>query len=133
MRAHTNTISVHATRQAAVEFLSNPENLPRWAVGFAKSVRNAGGQWKVLTGAGEVGVRIEAEPALGVVDFYVSPAPGVEGLAASRVIPNGSGIEYVFTQFQAPDMPDDVFEKNIKALAHELTVLKAQLEIECPL
>ena len=86
-----------------------------------------------MTAGGEVGVRIEAEPVLGVVDFYMSPAPGVEGVAASRVVPNGAGIEYVFTQFQAPDMPDAVFEKNIKAVAHELTVLKAQLEIECPL
>lgn len=133
MRAHTNTISISATRQAAVDFLKDPENLPRWAVGFAKSVRNDRGKWSVVTAAGEVGVRIEAEGALGVVDFYLSPAPGIEALAASRVIPRGSGIEYVFTQFQAPDMPDDVFEKNIKALAHELTVLKAQLEVECPL
>jgi hypothetical protein len=133
MRAHTNTISIFATREAAVDFLKDPANLPRWAVGFAKSVRNDGGRWTVVTAGGEVGVRIEAEPALGVVDFYMSPAPGVEGVAASRVVPNGSGIEYVFTQFQAPDMPDAVFEKNIKALAHELTVLKAQLEIECPL
>jgi hypothetical protein len=133
MRAHTNTISIATTRDAAVAFLKDPENLPRWAVGFAKSVRNAGGKWTVVTAGGEIGVRIEAEPTLGVIDFYLSPAPGIEGLAASRVIPSGAGIEYVFTQFQAPDVPDDVFEKSIKALAHELMVLKAQLEIECPL
>jgi hypothetical protein len=133
MRAHTSTISINATREAAIGFLRDPENLPRWAVGFAKSVRNEGNKWVVSTGGGEIGLRIETDPALGVVDFYLSPAPGVEGLAASRVIPSGSGIEYIFTQFQAPDMPDDVFEKNIKAVGHELTVLKAQLEIECPL
>mgnify|MGYP001571366076 CR=1 FL=1 len=133
MRAHTNTIAIHATPEDAVAFLKDPENLPRWAVGFAKSVRNDGGKWTVVTGGGEFGVRIAAEPALGVVDFYMSPVPGIEGLAASRVIPSGSGIEYVFTQFQAPDMPDEIFEKNIKAVGHELTVLKALLEIECPL
>jgi len=133
MQAHTNTIYITTTRQAAVDFLRDPANLPRWAVGFAKSVRQQDGQWFVATGAGEVGVRIKVEPALGVVDFYMSPAPGIEALAASRVIANGAGVAYVFTQFQAPDMSDEIFTKNIKALAHELTVLKAQLEIECPL
>jgi hypothetical protein len=29
-------------------------------------------------------------------------------------------------------MPDDVFAKSVQALAHELTVLKALLEVECP-
>src|SRR5262245_50201030 len=120
MRAHTSTIAIHATREAAVNFLRDPENLPRWAIGFAKAVRRNGDGWVVATASGEMGVRIAADPALGVVDFFMSPAPGVEGVGASRVIPSGSGIEYVFTQFQAPDMPDDIFAKNIKALEHEL-------------
>jgi hypothetical protein len=54
-------------------------------------------------------------------------------LAASRAIPNGDGVEYVFTQFQAPEMPDEIFVKSVQALTHELTVLKALLEIQCPL
>lgn len=133
MRAHTSTVSIHATPEAAVNFLQDPENLPRWAVGFAKAVHKHGDGWIVVTGSGEMAVRVSAEPALGVVDFFLSPAPGVEGCAASRVIPSTSGVEYVFTQFQAPDMPDEIFDKNIKALEHELKVLKALLEIECPL
>lgn len=133
MRAHTSTVAIHATRQAAVDFLSNPENLPRWAVGFAKAVRRNGNDWTVVTGGGEMALRIAAQPELGVIDFFMSPAPGVEALAASRVIPNGSGVEYVFTQFQAPGMTDELFAKNIAALEHELTVLKVMLEIECPL
>ncbi|MBL8607619.1 MAG: hypothetical protein JNL38_09875 [Myxococcales bacterium] len=63
----------------------------------------------------------------------MSPAPGVEAVAASRVVPAGDGVEYVFTQLQAPGMPDDVFAKNVRALEHELAVLKALLEVECPL
>jgi hypothetical protein len=96
-------------------------------------VKRDGDRWIVMTGSGEMGIRIVADRKLGVVDFYMSPAPGIEGLAASRVIPAGDGVEYVFTQFQAPDMPDDVFAKNVQALAHELTVLKALLEVDCPL
>jgi hypothetical protein len=133
MKADTKTISICAQRERVVDFLSDPTTLPRWAVGFAKSVRRDGGRWIVTTGSGDVDIRIVAEPKLGVVDFFISPAPGVEGLATSRVVPAGDGVEYVFTQFQAPGMPDDVFAKNVRALARELTVLKALLEIECPL
>jgi hypothetical protein len=92
-----------------------------------------GARWVVTTGTGEVGVRIVADETMGVVDFFISPAPGVEALAGSRVLPNGGGAEYVFTQFQAPAMADAVFAKSVEALVHELTVLKALLEVECPL
>ena len=133
MRADTRTIAIGAPIDRVVNFLADAQNLPRWAIGFARSVRRDGDRWFVVTGSGEMGIRIVADEKLGVVDFYMSPAPGIEGLAASRVIPSGDGVEYVFTQFQAPDMPDDVFAKNVQALAHELTVLKALLEVDCPL
>src|SRR5436309_2457887 len=68
------------------------------------------------------------DEALGVIDFHLSPAPGVEALAASRVLPNGDGAAYVFTQFQTPGMPDDVFTGQVHALREELVILKALLE-----
>jgi hypothetical protein len=133
MRADTRTVAIHAPQQKVVEFLANPENLPRWAIGFARGVRRDGERWFVTTQGGEIGVRIAADTTSGVVDFYMSPAPGIEGLAASRVVPSGDGVEYIFTQFQAPGMTDDMFAKSVEAVAHELTVLKALLEVECPL
>jgi hypothetical protein len=133
MNADTRSISIHAAPAKVVEFLADPRNLPRWAIGFAQSVREEDGRWFVRSGGGEMGVRIAADPASGVVDFFMSPAPGIEGVAGSRVLPNGPGVEYVFTQFQAPGMPDEVFAKSVQALTHELVVLKALLEVECPL
>jgi hypothetical protein len=133
MKADTQSISIDAEPAKVVQFLANPENLPRWAVGFAKAVRSEAGRWFVRTGAGEVGLRIATVESQGVVDFWISPAPGIEALAASRVIPRGDRSEYTFTQFQMPGMPDDVFRQSVKALEHELTVLKAVLEVECPL
>jgi hypothetical protein len=132
MRADTRTISIQASPEAVVDFLGDPRNLPRWAVGFAKSVRRDGDRWIVSTAQGEVPIRIVTDRRLGVVDFHMSLAPGKEAVAASRVVPRAGGAEYVFTQVQEVDMPDDVFAKNVQALAHELTVLKALLEIECP-
>ena len=133
MRSDTKTISIHAAPDKVLSFLTDPANLPRWAVGFAKAVRQEQDSWWVTTGAGDVAIRIEADPRFGVVDFVMSPAPGVERRARSRVVANGAGAEYVFTQFQDPGMPNDVFEKNVNALEHELTVLRAVLEVECPL
>jgi hypothetical protein len=70
---------------------------------------------------------------LGVIDFHMSVAEEVEGVAHSRVLARGAGAEYVFTQFQSPSMPDDVFDGQVEALGHELIALKAVLEVECPL
>jgi len=133
MRAVTRTISIAANSQKVAKFLCDPENLPRWAVGFAKGVRREKDRWLVQTGSGDVGVRIVGDPQTGVVDFWMSPAEGIEILAASRAIPRGEGSEYTFTQFQAPGMPDEIFDRNVRALEHELTVLKAIAEVECPL
>jgi hypothetical protein len=132
MRADTKSISIDTPPLELVRFLSDPQSLPRWAVGFARSVRQEAGRWQVQTAAGDLGLRIASDPALGVVDFWISPAPGVEALAASRVIPRGTGSEYVFTQFQAPGMSDAEFQRSIRALEHELTVLKAIAEVDCP-
>lgn len=133
MRADTQTISIDADPRKVFAILADPRSLPRWAVGFAKAVRRDDGRWIVTTGGGEMPLRIEADERTRVVDFVMSPAPGVEALAGSRVLPRGSGAEVLFTQFQPPGMPDDVFAMNVRAVAHELTMLKALVEVECPL
>jgi len=133
MRSDTQAISIDASPSKVLELVANPENLPRWAVGFARSVRRDSEGWAVTTAGGEVRLKVEANAAAGTVDFLISPAPGVQALAASRVLPRGAGSEYVFTQFQAPGMPDEAFGKSVAALVHELKVVKALAEVECPL
>ena len=133
MRADTQAVSIEAQPQKVFGFVADIRNLPRWAVGFAKAVRQEDGRWYVATAHGEIPVRIDADERRGVVDFWLGVAPGVEALAASRVVARGRGSEYLFTQFQAPDMPTEVFEQNVRAVQHELRVLKAIAEVECPL
>jgi hypothetical protein len=132
MRADTKTISIEADPAKVFRFVADPAQLPRWAVGFAKAVRQDGGGWVVVTGTGEVPIRVRADGASGVVDFVMSPAPGAEVTASSRVLARGSGAEYVFTQVQPNGMPDEVFARSAAAVAHELSVLKALLEVDCP-
>ncbi len=133
MRADTKTVSIDASPEEVRTFLAEPANLPRWAVGFAKGIRKEDEGWIVTTEGGDVPLLIASDPVTGVVDFRMAPAPGVEAIAASRVLARGAGAEVVFTQFQGPGMPDHVFEKNVAAVIHELAVLKSILEVECPL
>lgn len=132
MRADTKTISIEASPGRVFQFLADPAHLPRWAVGFAKAVRRDGDRWLVTTSTGDVPVRVRADPTTGVIDFVMTPAPGVEVAASSRVLARGGATEYVFTQVQPPGMPDEAFARSIAAVGHELTVLKALLEVDCP-
>jgi len=133
MLADTQSISIEAPPAQVLDLVADPRNLPRWAVGFARAVRQDGARWIVSTGSGEVALQVRADAAAGTVDFHISPAPGVEALAASRVVPRGGASEFVFTQFQSPGMPDEAFRKSVAAVRHELKVLKALAEVECPL
>jgi hypothetical protein len=68
-------------------------------------------------------LRVLADAERGTIDFVMTVAPGVEAIAYSRVLPNESGAEYVFTQFQVAGMPDEVFASQQTALAEELAIL----------
>jgi hypothetical protein len=136
-RSNTRTVAIDAPAKHVFEFVADPGNLPRWAVGFCRAIRRddvAPDRWIVTTAQGELPIRFVTDPTLGVVDFYIAPAPGVEAAAFSRVVPNGGGAEYVFTQFQAPGMPDGVFERQVHALVEELQVLRALIgaRAACP-
>ena len=127
-RSDTRAVTIDAGPDDVFDFVADPENLPRWAVGFCRSIRRdaeTSDRWIVTTAQGDLPIRYVTDRELGVVDFYLSPAPGVEAAAFSRVVPNGDGAEYVFTQFQAPGMPNEVFEGQVRALVEELHVLRA--------
>jgi hypothetical protein len=114
MRTSTQSISIDAPRGHVFDLISDLARLPQWAIGFAKGIRREAEKWIVTTGSGEeIGIRVETDATLGVVDYIMSPAPGVDFAARTRVIPNGLGAEYVFTMFQPPGMPDEAFEAQI--------------------
>jgi hypothetical protein len=134
MRSDTQSVTLPADHTEVFDFLANPENLPQWAVGFCRSIRPDQDRWLVDTGHGEVPMRYIADPTLGVIDFHFTPALEVEAVARSRVVPNGDGAEYLFTQFQTPGMPDEVFEAQRSTLADELEVLRMlfKARASCP-
>lgn len=133
MRSDTQSISIAASPKEVLEFVGDGENLPRWAIGFAKSVRPSESGWLVTAAQGEVPTSIAVDEFTGTVDFRMQPTPGAEVTAYGRVVPAGNGAVFSFTQCQQPGIPDEVFEQLVSAVAHELVALKALLEVECPL
>lgn len=132
MRTDTQSVTIAATPERVLDFVADPESLPKWAIGFAQSVRRTDeGQWIVTSPQGDVGIRVDVDRERGTVDYVMSPAPGVELTAFSRVLPNDSGAEFVFTQFQPAGMPDAVFEGQVQSLGHEFNVLRSLLEVAC--
>ena len=134
MHADTQTTTLPVSAEDAFAFLAQPENLPRWAVGFARGIRREGDEWILQTAQGEMPVRVCADATRGTIDFHMRVARGLETIAYSRVVPNDSGAEYVFTQFQLPGMPDEIFAAQRAALAEELAILPIlfRAQVACP-
>ncbi|OLC17761.1 MAG: polyketide cyclase [Candidatus Rokubacteria bacterium 13_1_40CM_69_27] len=128
LRSRTLTVSIDRPPGHVYGFVSNPENLPRWARGLCRSVRKSEGQWVVETPAGPMNIRFVGRNELGVLDHYVSPAPGQEILLPMRVVPNGSGSEVLFTLFQLPEMSDEKYAEDAGLVERDLRTLKKILE-----
>jgi len=128
MRTETQTVSIATGGARVFDFVSNPENLPVWAKGFCTSIRREEGRWVISSPGGEIALGMTTDAKLGVVDFHLSPAPGIESVAASRVVHAGEGCAYIFTFHQTPGLPDEVFENQKRSLGGELTILKELME-----
>jgi hypothetical protein len=124
MRTDTQAIMLEGDRDHVFHFIADPANLPKWAIGFCRSIGQTGDGWLVQTSQGEVALRMTTDDTDGVIDFHMAPAPGVEVTAFSRVVPVPGGAAYIFTQVQAPGMPDEAFDAQVTALREEFEVLR---------
>jgi hypothetical protein len=129
-RVNSTTVSVSIARppRDVYAFVRDPEKLPQWAAGLARSVRRDGDGWIVEMPDGPMRLRFAPANDFGVLDHYVSPAPGVEFLNPMRVVPNGAGSEVMFTVFQQPDMSDAQFANDVGLVERDLRALKRVLE-----
>lgn len=110
------------------EFVSNPENIPKWAKGSGKSVSREGNYWIVESSLGSMKVRFAENNKFGVLDQYVTTPSGVEVYVPLRVLANGKGSEVVFTLFRLPDMTDEKYAEDSKMVEQDLKTLKDLLE-----
>jgi hypothetical protein len=126
--ARTLTVSINCPAAQVYEFVSNPQNLPRWAKGLCKSVRQSDTDWIVETPQEPTKIRFAPKNDFGVLDHYVSPSPGVEIYVPMRVVPNGAGSEIIFTVFRSPEMSDEQFAEDIGLVERDLETLERVLE-----
>ena len=126
MRSETVTAVVPAPPTAVFEYMSDIEKLPEWATEFARELKREGEDYNVVNGLGEFYFEIEADSQTGVIDMFAGPSTDQMAIFPTRVValPDGS-TAFSFTMFQAPDMPDELFESQHESLKREFTNIQA--------
>ena len=122
------SIAIDRAAAEAYEFLSAPENFPKWATGLAGSLRKVGEDWIADTPEGRAVVRFSERNAYGVLDHSVTLPRGVTLYVPLRVVPNGDGCELVLTLFRRPGMSDESFAADAEWVMRDLGVAKRILE-----
>ncbi|HXV19600.1 MAG TPA: hypothetical protein VD811_01255 [Desulfuromonadales bacterium] len=126
--SRTLSVSIRCSPDKAYEFVTNPQNLPKWAQGLGRSVRKQGSDWMVDTPQGPMKIRFADQNRFGVMDHYVTTPSGVEVYVPMRVLANGSGSEVIFTLFRLPDMSDARYAEDMQLVERDLRTLKNLLE-----
>lgn len=128
MRAATRSISIACPPDQVFDFVAHPANLPLWSRSFCLSVWQEHGQWWVETPQGPIRIRIATHRQLRIADQFLNPAPGVEVMIPTRVVPNEQGSEFILTLFQPDSLSEDEYQQEVSLIEHELTLLKDILE-----
>lgn len=119
--SRTVTILVSASKEAVFDFLSDIENLPAWATEFCQRLKREGDHHKVVTSMGELFFRVEADRRSGVIDMFAGPTLAEQGIFPCRVIAMPGGATAItFTFFRAPEMPDELYERQYRSLVVEM-------------
>jgi hypothetical protein len=128
MQERTVTAVLDAPKDHVFGYLSQIDNLPRWATEVARELRYEDGKAKVVNGLGELYFSIEADPETGVIDMYAGPSENELSLFPTRVVelPGGRSA-FTFTMFQAPGTPDDLFESQYQSLLREFDNIRREL------
>jgi hypothetical protein len=120
VRSETVTTVLPAPPERVFDYMSDVRNLPRWATEFARELRREGDRWIVRNNLGELVFEIRADERTGVIDMLAGPTPDELAVFPTRVVGlPGGGTAYSFTMFQAPGMPDELFDSQYASLRRE--------------
>jgi hypothetical protein len=119
---------ISASPQSVYDFAANPDNLPRWASGLARSeVTREGDTLWVESPMGRVSVHFVAPNEFGILDHDVTLPSGVTVTNPVRVLPHPDGAEIVFAVRQL-DLTDDEFDRDVKTVEEDLDRLRQLAE-----
>jgi len=122
------SVSIERPAEEAYEFLSVPENFPKWASGLGGSLRPVGGEWLAETAEGPVRVRFSERNSFGVLDHSVTLPQGGSVYVPLRVLPRERGCELELTLFRQPGMTDEKFAADAEWVMRDLRAAKQILE-----
>ena len=128
MKSKTLNISIKSDPKTVYEFISNLENLPKWAPSTFPSIKEVNGEWLVDTPHGQNKVMLTEKNNFGILDHSVKLVSGVEVYVPMRVLKNSTGSEVLLTIFQTPEMTDEAFIQDIKMVERDLNHLKTIIE-----
>lgn len=129
MNTRTVTAVLPAPKGEVFSYLSDIDNLPKWATEFARRLKYEDGKAKVMNGLGEFFFSIDADEETGVIDMYAGPTEDELGVFPTRVVelPGGASA-YTFTMFQGPGISDELFESQYQSLVREFDNILAEFE-----
>ena len=127
MRSETVTTVLAAPPERVFDYMSDVRNLPRWATEFARELRREGDRWIVRNDLGELVFEIRADERTGVIDMLAGPTADELAVFPTRVVglPDGQ-TAYSFTMFQAPGMPDELFDSQHESLVREFANIERE-------
>jgi hypothetical protein len=127
VRSETVTTVLAAPPERVFDYMSDVRNLPRWATEFARELRREGDRWIVRNNLGELVFEIRSDERTGVIDMLAGPTADELAVFPTRVVglPDGQ-TAYSFTMFQAPGMPDDLFESQHESLRREFANIERE-------
>jgi uncharacterized membrane protein len=128
LEARHVSVSINRPPEEVYSFAAKMENLPKWAAGLGKTIRNVNGEWVAEGPVGKVKVRFAERNAFGVLDHDVVLESGATVHNPVRVLPNGAGSEVVFTLLRQPGVSAEKFLEDAQAVERDLRTLKGLLE-----
>jgi carbon monoxide dehydrogenase subunit G len=122
------SVSIDRPPAEVYSFVSNPENVPKWATGLGGSIKKVNGEWIADSPMGRVKIKFVEENKFGVLDHEVVLESGVTINNPMRVIANGKGSEIFFTLVRQPNVSDEKFTQDAEWVEKDLRILKGLLE-----
>jgi hypothetical protein len=122
------SVAINRSAAEAYDFLSVPENFPKWASGLGDSLRRDGADWLVDTPEGRATVSFVERNSFGVLDHSVRLAHGAQVYIPLRVVAKGDSCELELTLFRRPEVSDERFSADAEWVMRDLHAAKRLLE-----
>lgn len=125
------SVAIDAPSDQVFAFVAEPSNLPRWAKAFTRADGRTA-RLETPEGVVEIGLRTDASPDAGTIDWTMTFPGGAVARAYSRVTPDSAARSIYAFVLMPPPVPlealEGAFETQRKTLAEELVRLKSVVE-----